>query len=221
VVLGGVEDRGRYRSLPDHEFVITTALVMVGIRSSENVVSNVGANVARLVVPLDVGGHALDLAHVQASRELLANIGVTLNIVLATLPRPAGGPADAGSGGALDGGALAAGAGGALAPVVVVELVAVGCVVGVLRAEGCCLAADRSHRLLDRSSNWASSGQGQKACESASLEQHIERMSRLNCDAMVKGCLLLLLYFARSLPHLYSSTSPPSKPQMHGPSGKT
>jgi hypothetical protein len=216
-----VKDRDRCRGLPDHEFVISTALVVIGISSSENIVSNVRANVARLVVPLDVGGHALDLAHVQASRELLANIGVTLDIVLAALPRPASGPADAGSRSALDSGALAAGAGGALAPVVVVELVAVGCVVGVLRAEGCCLATDWSHRLLDRSSDWASSGNGQKACQGASLEQHIDRVSRLNCDVMVKGCLLLLLYFSRSLLHPLFFPSSPSKPQTHGSSGLT
>lgn len=79
-------------SLPNHEFVVTTALVVVGVSSSEDVVGDVGTDVPGLVVPLDVGGHALDVANLDTLGELLASIRVALDIVLASLPAPGGAP---------------------------------------------------------------------------------------------------------------------------------
>jgi len=158
---------------PDHEFVVTAALVVVGVRGSEHIVGNVGTNaVTGLVVPLDVGGQALHVADLDAPGELLASVGVALDVVLAARPLPLGGPAHTGAGGALDGSALAAGA-GTLAPVVVVEFVAIGCVVSVLLAEGCCLTADWSN------GSWASSGNGQKAGQGTSLEEHIDSRTKM------------------------------------------
>lgn len=128
-------------NLPHHQLIVATALVMVRVRSSEDIVSNVRTDVARLVVPLDVGGHALNLSHVQASRELLANVGIALHIILTTLPVPGCRPSDARAGGAVDCCALATRAGGSFAPVVIVELVSIGCVVLVLPAKLCSLTS--------------------------------------------------------------------------------
>jgi hypothetical protein len=160
---------------PDHEFIITTALVVVGVSSREDVVSNVGANISVREVPLDARRHALDLAHVEATRKLLAHVGVALNIVLAALPCPGRAPAHTGPGGGFHGCALRPGACGAFAPVVVVELVAIRGVVGVLRAEGCCLATHWCHGLLNRSCDWAGGSEGQETGEGNGLEKHLGR----------------------------------------------
>jgi hypothetical protein len=161
--------------LPDHEFVVTAALVVVGIRGSEDIVGNIGTNaVTGLVVPLNVGGQALHVVDLDAPGELLASVGVALDVVLASRPLPLGGPAHARAGGALDGSALASGA-GTLAPVVVVELVAIGCVVSVLFAEGCCLTTDWSNR------GWASGGDGQKAGQGTSVEEHVDSSTKVIC----------------------------------------
>jgi hypothetical protein len=167
--------------LPDHEFVVTTALVMVGVCSREDVlmksvyvsqafrtwksrtIGDISTNISVRVVPLDAGGHALNLAHVEPASKLLAYVGVALDIVLPALPGPASTPRYARARGRLHGCALRAGAGGAFPPVVVVELVAVGGVVTVLRAERCCLAAHWCHGVLSGSCDWAGGGEGQEA----------------------------------------------------------
>jgi hypothetical protein len=155
--------------LPDHELVVTTALVVVGVCGCEDVVGYVGTDVARLVVPLDAGGHALDVANLETLGELLACIGVALDVVLTALPVPGGRPPHARLRGALDCGALAAGGGGSLAPVVVVKLVAVGRVVLVLSAERCGLTAHWRYWCSD----WASSGECHQTGEEGGLEQHL------------------------------------------------
>jgi hypothetical protein len=136
---------------------------VVGIRSSEDIIRDIRPDISVRVVPLDIRRHALDLSHVKSPRELLAHVGIALDVVLAALPRPARRPADAGARRALHGGTLVAGAGGAFAPVVVVELVPVGRVVRVLRAEGCGLAAHGGHALGDGGSDGAGGGEGQEA----------------------------------------------------------
>jgi len=83
------------RYLPDHEFIVTTTLIVVRVRSSEDVIRNVRADVPWLVVPLDVGRHALDVAYLETFGELLAHIGIALHVVLPALPCPAGAPAHA------------------------------------------------------------------------------------------------------------------------------
>ena len=123
-------------------------------------VGDVSTNISVRVVPLDARRHALDLAHVKATSKLLAYVGIALDVVLPALPGPASAPADTRPRGGLHGCALRPGAGGAFTPVVVVELVAVGGVVGVLRAEGCCLAAHWSDGLLNRSCDWAGGSEG-------------------------------------------------------------
>jgi hypothetical protein len=158
------------RNVPDHELVVTGALVVVGVGSREDVVGDVGADVAGLVVPGDAGGHALDVADLEALGELLAGVGVALDIVLAALPVPLGGPADARVGGPVNSGALAAGRGVVLAPVVVVELVAVAREVVVLSAELGGLAAHRAHGRSDG----AGGGEGQKAGQDGGLEEHFD-----------------------------------------------
>jgi hypothetical protein len=155
--------------LPDHELVVTGALVVVGVSSREDVVGDVGADVARLVVPGNAGGHALDVANLEALGELLAGVGVALDIVLAALPVPCSGPADARVRGPVDGRALAARGGVVLAPVVVVELVSVAREVVVLSAELGSLTAHRGHGCSDG----AGGGEGQKAGQDGGLEQHI------------------------------------------------
>jgi hypothetical protein len=160
---------------PNHEFIITTALIVVGVRSREDVVSNIGANTSVREVPLDAGRHALDLSHVEATRKLLAYVGVALDVVLAALPCPRRAPAHARARGGLHGCALGAGTCGAFAPVVVVEFVAISSIVGVLRAERCCLAAHGGHSLLSGGCDWAGGGEGQEAGEGDGLEQHVGR----------------------------------------------
>jgi len=83
------------RDLPDHEFIVTTALIVVRIRSGEDIIRNVRADVSGLIVPLDVGRHALDVADLEAFGELLAHVGIALHVVLSALPCPAGAPAHA------------------------------------------------------------------------------------------------------------------------------
>lgn len=97
---------------------------MVGISSGEDIVSDIRVDVTGLVIPLNVGRHALDAAHSDAGVELLACIGVALHVVGTALPVPLRRPGDSTARGAVYGSALTAGTGSTLAPVVVVELVA-------------------------------------------------------------------------------------------------
>lgn len=78
--------------LPDHELVVTAARGVVGVSSSEDIVGDVRTDIPGLVVPLNVGGHALDVANLKALCELPTDIRIALDIVLTTLPCPAGGP---------------------------------------------------------------------------------------------------------------------------------
>lgn len=83
------------RNSPNHELVVTAARIVVGVRSSEDIVRDISTNVPGLVVPLDVRGHARDAAHSDALVELPASICIALYIVLAALPIPLGRPTDA------------------------------------------------------------------------------------------------------------------------------
>jgi hypothetical protein len=124
-------------SLPDHELVVTAGLVVVRVCSRKQVIRDIGPqSIPWRVVPLDVRRHALDVRNLDALCKLLPHVRKALHVVLPALPRPLCAPAHARARRALHRRALRARAGGSFAPVVVVELVPVGGIVGVLRAEG-------------------------------------------------------------------------------------
>ena len=129
--------------LPDHEFVVTTADIMVGIGSREEIIGDVGTDIVALVAPLGHAGDAANVTDEPLGAELLAGVGVALDIVLAAGPVPVGVPRDAAAVDVVDVRALVAGA-GAGAPFVVVEVPALVVVVVELTAE--LLALGQSQR---------------------------------------------------------------------------
>jgi len=111
---------------------------MVHVRSGEQVVRDIGIDVAGRGAPLHARLDAADLADELLGEGDLA-VGVGLDLVGAALPVPLGAPGDAGVRDRVDGGDLAtAGVGGAGTPEVVVDRVggAGAGVGGVLGAEG-------------------------------------------------------------------------------------
>lgn len=108
---------------------------MVRVRGSEEIVGNVGSDVGAAVRPGGSGLHVGDLAHEALLADLKTRVGVSLDVVLATGPRPVSVPAGTVAVGPVDVGALATRA-RALTPTVVVELITAVGIVSVLVAEG-------------------------------------------------------------------------------------
>lgn len=106
---------------------------MVGIRSCEQIVRDVGAGVGIIIAPLHGGGDTADLADKLLSQGDL-RVGVAFDLVVAAGPRPGRMPGYARVGDTIDIGALGAGA-RAHAPEVVVDGVAAVAVGGILVTE--------------------------------------------------------------------------------------
>lgn len=147
--------------LPDHDLVVSRAVDVVWVRSSEDVVCDVAAHAVDIILPLDLCGHALDLAHKLALGEDLSCVDIALNIVLGALPGPCRAKLDTRTGGSVEVGALRARGGSVLAPEVVENFVAVLGVVGVLTAETnlCLRAGDLAN---DRCSDFRDGCGGQR-----------------------------------------------------------
>lgn len=92
-------DHGWYA--PDHQFVVTAALVVVNVSSSEQVVRNIAADVGVGVAPLSRSLQVAELAH-QLLRDLASRVDVALHVVIATRPLPVGSPLDAIAGVTID-----------------------------------------------------------------------------------------------------------------------
>lgn len=103
---------------PDHDLVL---LVAARGRAGEEVVGDVGDDVAAGVAPLPGGGDRRDGAELLLLDVREDDVGVRLDLALAAGPRPAGVPGDGGAAQAVDAGALATAVGVALAPKVVVD----------------------------------------------------------------------------------------------------
>jgi hypothetical protein len=108
-----------FHHLPNHQFVVTTAVDVIGIGCGKDVVGYVAPNVGRIIIPRDLRWHALYLRNRLAFSNLAASIRITLHVVLASLPRPTRTPFDTGAGGALIIGALGARSGCVFTPEIV------------------------------------------------------------------------------------------------------
>lgn len=129
--------------LPDHELVVATADLVVGVGSCEDIIGDVGTDVVAAVGPIGTGWDFADDVDELLVAELAAGIWVALHVVLAARPRPLGVPGDARGGDAVNVGALVTRA-RAGPPLVVVEVPASLVVVGELVAEVDC-HGERGH----------------------------------------------------------------------------
>lgn len=140
---------------------------MIRIRRSEDIISNIAANIIRVVVPLNSRGHSLDPADRIALLEYNAGIDITLYVIFSASPGPCGAPFDAVPGSAFVVCALGARGGGVFAPQVVEDFVAVGGVIGVLGAETDCCVLSWGDFSDCGGAGWA----GEGCCQGAGEEQ--------------------------------------------------
>ena len=63
-------------SEPDHELKVAAVGDVVGVRSSEEIVGNVGVDTLVVVVPADGGGHAANVADESALGDINTGVGV-------------------------------------------------------------------------------------------------------------------------------------------------
>ena len=84
-----------FNLLPNHKFVVTTAIDMIWIGRSEDIISNVGSDISCVISPLDARGHASSSLHGDSFSQLATRIRVTLDIILCTLPHPIAAPSNA------------------------------------------------------------------------------------------------------------------------------
>jgi len=118
---------------PDHELIITTASIVVRVSGREDIIGDISADIAALVPPLSLRGHASDAADDLLARELPARVRVALHVIVAAGPVPLRVPGHARVQHLVHVRALAART-GVLAPRVVVQVVPVRRVVPVLVA---------------------------------------------------------------------------------------
>jgi hypothetical protein len=93
---------------PDHDLVVSVVRGVARVGGGEDIVGDVCADAGGAVGPRDGRGHARHRAHELALGHGAAAVGVTLDVVLAALPRPRGPPLDAGVGRRVDVGTLRA-----------------------------------------------------------------------------------------------------------------
>jgi hypothetical protein len=122
-------------NVPDHEFVIPTAVDVVWICRCEDIVRHVRTNVGGVVRPVNLRWHTGDSSNGLPFGNDLSSVGIALYLVLTTLPHPISAPLDPRAGSALVVGALRTRRGLVLAPEVVEDFVPVDGVIGILRAE--------------------------------------------------------------------------------------
>lgn len=99
--------RKENRNSPDHQLVVTTGRGVVNVRSSEEIVGDVSADISVVVAPLHSRRDLRDIAD-QLFFELHARVRVGLDGVLGAGPGPSGVPGDTGVRGAVEGCALGA-----------------------------------------------------------------------------------------------------------------
>jgi hypothetical protein len=109
---------------------------MIGILSREHIIRNIASHGVYIILPLQRRRHAFHLANNASLVQDLARVRIALDIVLGAVPGPLCAPFDAGGRSTVIVCALRAGSCGILAPEVVEDFVAIGGVVGVLRAKG-------------------------------------------------------------------------------------
>jgi hypothetical protein len=80
--------------VPDHEFIIPTAVDVVRIRRREDIIRHVRTNVGGVVRPINLGWHTGDSPNGLPFGNDLSSVGIALYLVLATLPHPISAPLD-------------------------------------------------------------------------------------------------------------------------------
>lgn len=80
--------------VPDHEFIVPTAVDVVRIRRREDIVRHIATNVGSIVRPLHLSWHTGDLCNGLTFGKDFTGICIALHIVLAALPLPIGAPLD-------------------------------------------------------------------------------------------------------------------------------
>lgn len=85
-----LDDEGTY--LPDHELIVTTVGNMVDIRCREEIIRDIGNDVAIAIAPLHRGRNALQIADVPLVEATQLRIGIALDLVAASAPVPGSRP---------------------------------------------------------------------------------------------------------------------------------
>lgn len=85
-----LEDEGTY--LPDHELIVTTVGNMIDIRCREEVIRNIGNDVAIAIAPLHRGRNALQIADKLLGEATQLRIGIALDLAAASGPVPGSRP---------------------------------------------------------------------------------------------------------------------------------
>jgi hypothetical protein len=172
---------------------------VVDVGSGEQVICNIAADVVGVVDPV---GLSLEVAVLVDGLlgNLTSRVDVALDVVLATLPLPGGGPLGASLAHTVDIGALSTRGGIAAAPDVVVELIAVARIVLVILA--------KSGLLCGRD--------GGESTENEGYSLHGGRIWRtFDCSERCSAAVGAVM-FLRMLDLLYSSNSRDSWTTLHG-----